>query len=466
MITVKLFRAGFRTVRRFIKVLLFFLLFSFLIQRSTYPLWLDWNAVSAIVRDYQFDYFNWELNALFAKAEETLWGTHAYLPEDTRSGFVRDYMVDLRHLQEVESQIQAVYFDPAVNNPDTLTDGLRVERDALRHSIDGRKTMVEGILEGQVAAVLVNEGFGSFGQLLPPMSMRFTRMPNLLVVSARDEINRDIELALDPMGLEEIVEVEGRIEEELQMAPLVLPLGGMALFPAMIQESSNIPWVVETFSHEWLHHYFFFFPLGLNYFTAAGGGREAMIINETVADTFGKEVREIVLHRYYPEFVVDAAQNGEVVWVALAAQDARVFDFGWTMHVTRVIVDKYMAQIAGYKQKLSMLPPESLEAEYFAEQIKQLIDQSEAFMEQRRQLFYDNGYRIRKLNQAYFAFYGGYQAGDRPGVGGADPIGPAVAEIRAMSPSLHDFVVTMRGITTREELLRIRDAMLVAQNAA
>ncbi|MGQ9889987.1 MAG: hypothetical protein ACUVSX_16095, partial [Aggregatilineales bacterium] len=71
------------------------------------------------------------------------------------------------------------------------------------------------------------------------------------------------------------------------------------------------------------------------------------------------------------------------------------------------------------------------------------------------------GYPIRRLNQAWFAFYGGYQAGSggAPGAGGADPIGPAVEAIRAASPSLRDWIVTMRGITTRDELLAVRDAL-------
>src|SRR5690606_11443282 len=80
------------------------------------------------------------------------------------------------------------------------------------------------------------------------------------------------------------------------------------------------------------------------------------------------------------------------------------------------------------------------------------VDEAEAYMEKRRRLFVENGYNIRKLNQAYFAFYGGYQSG-APGAGGADPIGPAVQAILDHSDSIHDWIVTMRGITTREELL-------------
>ena len=58
------------------------------------------------------------------------------------------------------------------------------------------------------------------------------------------------------------------------------------------------------------------------------------------------------------------------------------------------------------------------------------IDEAEAYMEQRRQLFWDHGYQIRKLNQAYFAFHGAYA--DQPGgAAGEDPVGAAVRKLRA-----------------------------------
>ena len=67
-------------------------------------------------------------------------------------------------------------------------------------------------------------------------------------------------------------------------------------------------------------------------------------------------------------------------------------------------------------------------------------------------MFVAHGYFIRKLNQAYFAFYGGYQSGS-PGEGGSDPIGPAVQAIRDQSASVFDWIETMREIVTRDQLL-------------
>jgi hypothetical protein len=62
---------------------------------------------------------------------------------------------------------------------------------------------------------------------------------------------------------------------------------------------------------------------------------------------------------------------------------------------------------------------------------------------------------IRKLNQAYFSFYGAYA--DSPGgAAGEDPVGPAVRALRTKSKSLADFVNTIAWMTDFQQL---RDAV-------
>jgi len=79
------------------------------------------------------------------------------------------------------------------------------------------------------------------------------------------------------------------------------------------------------------------------------------------------------------------------------------------------------------------------------------IEEAEAYMEARRQVFLQNGYLIRKLNQAYFAFHGAYA--DVPGgAAGEDPVGPAVRELRAQSDSLADFVKTIAWMWSFDQL--------------
>ncbi|MCB9452769.1 MAG: hypothetical protein H6672_15125 [Anaerolineaceae bacterium] len=396
-----------------------------LLRYSTLPLWEPWTAVAVLAKDSQFDYVSWELDALAAKVNQTLYGLHPFMGEAEQVQTVRAYMADLGQAQALEVEINRQYADPAVNDPATATAEMRAERDSLRASLQERQSLVEAVLEGQIAAVLVDEGFGWGGQLLPPIAARFTRVPNLLVVSPRDQIRFDISINLDPMPVDAITELENTIDEQQDVSSLIVPLGGIALYPAMVLETSSIPWALETVAHEWLHHYLFFYPLGLSYFDAETFAGEARIINETTANIFGKAVSRLVLARYYPDLLPPqpAPDAGEV---APTLTEPPAFDFGTELDITRREVDTLLGEGK--------------------------VDAAEAYMEARREDFAANGYLIRKLNQAYFAFYGGYQSG-APGAGGEDPIGPAVQAVLDASPSLYDWIVTMRTITTREELL-------------
>jgi hypothetical protein len=79
------------------------------------------------------------------------------------------------------------------------------------------------------------------------------------------------------------------------------------------------------------------------------------------------------------------------------------------------------------------------------------VAEAEEYMETRRIFFWESGYPIRKLNQAYFAFYGSY-ADSPTGPAGEDPVGAAVRELRARSSSLADFVNRMAFFTSLESL--------------
>ena len=83
-------------------------------------------------------------------------------------------------------------------------------------------------------------------------------------------------------------------------------------------------------------------------------------------------------------------------------------------------------------------------------------------MEVRRRIFVEHGYQIRKINQAYFAFYGSYA--DEPGATGSNPIGPALRELRFYSPSLVDFIDSVRGVTTFEEIQHALEAARAARS--
>jgi len=410
-----------RFLRRLSRALRLLALCAFiilLIPSSTIPLSDPWRRIGFIVGARHFDYVGWEVSALAAKAVAALWGVHPFMSEADRTALVRAYFADLDRAIRLDAQIAGIYAES--DDADADSAALRAERDALRAALAERQTLVESILEGQVSAALVEQGFGLGGQILPPVLMRFTETPQFLVVSPRSRIAFEIGFSLHPLSVNEAARLEAQVEAAGDYAALVVPIGGMALYPAMVLERPSIPTVLDTFAHEWLHHYLFFFPLGLNY----DFDSETRIINETTATLFGQEMARLVLARYYPDLAFEASLS--------RAKTQPAFDFGAALDETRRTVDALLAEGR--------------------------VDEAEAYMEERRALFVANGYPIRRLNQAFFAFYGGYQTG-APGAGGGDPIGAAVRAIRDASPSILAWIETMRGITTRAELLAAAESV-------
>ena len=76
------------------------------------------------------------------------------------------------------------------------------------------------------------------------------------------------------------------------------------------------------------------------------------------------------------------------------------------------------------------------------------IEQAEELMEAKQQYLATQGYHIRKLNQAYFAFYGAYA--DRPA--SVSPIGVELKKLRSQSASLKDFLEIAAAMTSRQDL--------------
>jgi len=165
--------------------------------------------------------------------------------------------------------------------------------------------------------------------------------------------------------------------------------------------------------------------LGWNY----DASPETRTINETVASIVGKEIGRATVARFYPELLPPEPDPTpeEPEDDNAPPPEPPAFDFRMEMRETRVQADALLAEGR--------------------------IEEAEVYMEERRREFVANGYGIRKLNQAYFAFHGAYA--DQPGARGEDPIGPAVQELRAQSPDLHTFVTRAAGVTTLEELRRL-----------
>jgi hypothetical protein len=375
----------------------------------------------------QFDFVGWEMGAVVEKLLHRLIAPQRYMDEEARHDFFLDYMDLVAEVQQLDREIALIYTDPSIADSEAASARLRARLAELRAEQRHRQPLAEAILEEQVASVLVDEGFGSLGQEFPPVSAHFTPLPALLVVSPRDHIENIFNLGLEH-GLDtaERDAIETRIDTTYDVSSLVTDIGGLAAYPSMLLESSWIVWVTEVTAHEWTHHYLTLRPLGWNY----GAAPETRTINETVASIVGRQVGRGVVERYYPEYAQylppepapEPPQEEEETQVE--SPEPPEFDYIAEMHETRVRVDELLAEGK--------------------------IEEAEVYMENRRQMFVAEGYSIRKLNQAYFAFYGSYA--DTPGASGKDPIGPAVLEFFVRAPNLYVFVSRVAQVTTLAEL--------------
>jgi hypothetical protein len=77
------------------------------------------------------------------------------------------------------------------------------------------------------------------------------------------------------------------------------------------------------------------------------------------------------------------------------------------------------------------------------------VTQAEAYMEAERLKLVAQGYNLRKLNQAYFAFHGSYALSP----GSVDPIGLQIRQLRASSPSLKIFLDRVGWLNSYQDYL-------------
>ena len=422
-------RRWLRAVKLFLLVLVVILLLA-----PEWPAFADEQyRLREIVGLREFDFLVWESDAFLNKGESALAAGHRYLDSDAQKGVVLEYLQLTHDARQMEYQIQSIFSDPDIDNPDLFSQELQSQLADSRVEIDKKQLLAEAVVQQQVGQILIDEGFEILGQAWPPVLMHVTPLPSVLIVSPRDRIEKLYQVNL-VTGLSTPLkeEMESAVFDDLDLSALVVPIGGIGTYPSMIRETGDINRLAEVTSHEWTHHWLTLQPLGFNYaFDPA-----VRIINETVASIVDQELGQKVVERYYPELL--PSDLPEAIPFP-SPVDPPLFDFGEELAKTRIRADELLAEGK--------------------------IEEAEAYMEERRQEFLKQGYAIRKLNQAYFAFYGAYAA-DPGGAQGSNPIGPMLLDIREQSPSIRAFLDTVAPITSFAELEDLHDEMMVNQETA
>lgn len=409
--------------------------------------------ISRAVGAQLFDFVEWTLDAWREKAAQIAVPLDRYLSDNQRSKFVLDFMQLMRDYWQYEAQVRQIYAKESGEAAATDSADLRAKRDAVRAEIEQRRPTAEAIIQQQISSVLVDEGFGVGGEVFPPVAVRITPLPYILIVSPRDEIRRDLSEGLETgLNVDQAEALETRVLSETNRSALVVPIGGLADYPAMILESTELLFLLQTCSHEWSHHWLYLRPLGYSYL--AEDAPDVRTINETVASVFGDEIGLKVMRRFYldelkrtfPDQVEPkplTIPTPEPPQPPTASSNEQTFSYSRALHDTRVQVDKMLAEARDFEKAGQ------------TEQAQTKIVAAEDYMEQRRQYINTKlgAPVIRKLNQAYFAFYGAYA--DSPGAAGSDPVGPNVIALRVYSPTIREFMDRASSVLTIERLQQV-----------
>ncbi len=396
-----------------------------LLSRSVQMFTDPQERVRAYTRQLEFDYVEWTLDAFWVKGSQVGASLPRYLPAEDQAAIVQHCLTLTGSLDDANNELERIYGDPTIHDPSIRAEPISKQITEFQRTLDSLGPVCESILQTQLTSVIARQGLALGGQPIPPVLYHITPLPYALIISPRAVIQEEANISIKTdFQIQDMIALEKEVENGLgNVSALVVPVGGIGVYPTMIMSTTSLDWLTEVVAHEWTHNFLTLRPLGLSYDVSP----ELRTMNETAASISGKELGSEQLRLYYPQLAAQVemeASSAEVVTES-SDQEPPPFDFRREMHTTRVEVDRLLA--AGK------------------------IEEAELYMESRRLIFWENGYQIRRLNQAYFAFHGAYA--DVPmGAAGEDPVGPAVRALRAQSASLREFLDTISWLTSFKQL--------------
>ena len=379
------------------------------------------NPVQRVALPYRYSITGWEVRNF---PDKWLHMLSTLLPGREKSDSERREELyryfDLgRELLIARDALNRAMSDPSVGGEVSLegeVERVADERTALR---DG----VEETIESVLSTAIRESGLSEWERFVfPPVDIRLAGPPVLLLTSPRDRIERQHEVLLEPdISLVVRERLEDRLMGENDVAALSFQVAGLAAYPASVLDIIPLDDTLRASAHEWMHHYMAFRPLGQKMFTSA----EMVTLNETLADMVGREIGDRARER-----LLEGAERPSIPAAPPSAPESgrhdrgEHFGFSEEMRETRLRVDELLAEGK--------------------------VDEAEAYMEERRLLFVENGYPIRRLNQAYFAFHGTYAEN----AASSSPIAGQLHRFRELSPDLQTFVLRMADISSYSQFLK------------
>lgn len=355
--------------------------------------------LETITAQHRFDFVDWESRSLTAELQRR-WQPPA-LPESAaeQQALVQTFLQQEEQLLAAKGDLAHRY---ATRTTASLETSALTEELGQFHLAQSKiQPQVELLLAQQVEVVLRDEGFTVF----PPVAFRLVDPPTALIISPRNHIHNQYFVALQPgLDPQQRAGIEAALDQRGDVSSYVTDIGGLGSYPTMVIQNSSLPYLLDTIAHEWTHNYLFTFPTAIAWEYQTDP--HLTTLNETTASLVGAEISRKVITRFYPDWLDQLPavnRTGQAIPI-------KPSEFQLAMRRIRQEVDRLLA--GGQ------------------------IETAEIYMEAERLKLVDQGYSLRKLNQAYFAFHGSYALSP----GSIDPTGPQIRQLRAASPSLKNFL--------------------------
>lgn len=371
------------------------------------------------VNQYRFNLLGWELESLSRELNYWMAGSSGISAGE--SGIVVDYFNRVAQENALRSQLERDSSSLTDEQKEVLSSQL-TEITLLRQVMERKAQLV---LEAQIRQTASTLGiFNPLDSLwkwqagFPPVKLVLQPPPKLLVVSSRGTVERLSSITLkQDIGIEDTARLEDEVDA-LGVSSLVVELGGIATYPSFVSNRYGLQFAIYTAVEEWLHQYLFFRPLGIRLGLNELGLNqpyEIIVMNETLAGMVSQEIGDRLIADFYAGyFPPPSGEEGQ--------PDGGENPFVTAMRNIRQEVDRLLGMGE--------------------------IEQAEIYMRESRDRLEAQGYYIRKLNQAYFAFYGSYS--DSPAF--PNPIYDDLLALRSQCGSLSEFLQIVSGFSSREEL--------------
>ena len=369
----------------------------------------------SIAWSQKFSLLEWELVNLPQKWTFMIWNTISNADsKDMNTVEKIELYIDLsKRVNKYERLL-----DTSGNNYFTSKNAneIRDHTKLLKSKRDSARLIAEKSIEDEITKTIKELGLkNKLGLVFPPVDIRLQNIPKVLVTSPRNEIRMIDSVLIDAeISLKERDRIETTLFQAYDTSALVDDLSGVATYPLLVDDQQSLRRILQTSVHEWFHAYFFFKPLGWNYWDSS----EMTTLNETICTLLGEEIGDVIYFNLY-----ETDEHG-LIDSKLNHPNEQLLD---KMRLTRIEVDKLLS-----------------EGE---------IDSAEQLMKETWWELRLGGYRIRKLNQAYFAFRGRY--GNSPA--SISNIGNQVNMLRENSAKIKSFVNIVSEINDYNEFLDIID---------